>query len=124
MWQFNDMWPALSWSLVDAAGRRKDAWGGVRAAFWPRLLTIQPVGSRPHVLAVNDTDEHWAGWFDISLKNQNSELLHRYEDFPIQVPPRSASELVDIWNILGDTPRSGDFIVAHNYEEIAHWRIP
>lgn len=33
LWQFNEMWPGLSWSLIDADGRPKPAWHTVRQLF-------------------------------------------------------------------------------------------
>ncbi|MFE6970639.1 glycoside hydrolase family 2 protein [Isoptericola sp. NPDC057653] len=60
VWQLNDVWPALSWSLVDHGGRPKPAWYAVRRAFADRLVTIQPREAGLAVVLVNDTDEVWA----------------------------------------------------------------
>jgi beta-mannosidase len=42
VWQLNDDWPVVSWSLVDHAGIRKPVWYAVRHAYQPVLLTVQP----------------------------------------------------------------------------------
>lgn len=66
VWQLNDCWPALSWSVVDVDGLRKPAWYALRRSFVARLLTLQP--SRPGdrwgedglaLVAVNDELDHW-----------------------------------------------------------------
>ena len=44
IWQWNDVWPGHSWSLVDSGGVAKPAWHAVRRACAQRLLTIEPTG--------------------------------------------------------------------------------
>jgi beta-mannosidase len=58
-WQHNDIWPAVSWSLVDVAGRRKLAWYAMREVFAPRAVLL--TGGRPDatVTLVNDTPDGW-----------------------------------------------------------------
>ena len=63
-WQLNDCWPAVSWSLVDVAGRRKLAWYAVRDAFAPRLAVLgagegSGDGGGPVLTLVNDTPDAW-----------------------------------------------------------------
>ncbi|GAA1511471.1 beta-mannosidase [Agromyces terreus] len=70
IWQLNDCWPVLSWSAVDADGIEKPMWFGLRRAFAPRLLTVQPVkpgGTQDpsgtaglELVAVNDGAERWS----------------------------------------------------------------
>ncbi|MFJ3406025.1 glycoside hydrolase family 2 protein [Promicromonospora sp. NPDC090134] len=61
VWQLNDCWPVASWAVVDSAGRRRPAWFAVRAAFAPRLATIQPRDGGLALVLVNDGVEDWAG---------------------------------------------------------------
>ncbi|MFI8525949.1 glycoside hydrolase family 2 protein [Promicromonospora sukumoe] len=61
VWQLNDCWPVASWAVVDSAGRRRPAWFAVRAAFAPRLATIQPRDGGLALVLVNDGGEEWAG---------------------------------------------------------------
>ncbi|GAA1878658.1 glycoside hydrolase family 2 protein [Lapillicoccus jejuensis] len=60
IWQLDDCWPVVSWSLVDGDGVRKPAWYAVRAAHAPRLVTVQPREAGLVAALVNDTDEEWA----------------------------------------------------------------
>ena len=59
VWQLNDCWPAVSWSLVDVAGRRKPLWYALRSLNAPRVLLLQPRDGGPALIASNDTDEPW-----------------------------------------------------------------
>jgi beta-mannosidase len=62
LWQLNDCWPAVSWSVIDYDGRRKPAWYAMREAYRERLLTIQPHEEGLAVTALNDTA---LGWWEI-----------------------------------------------------------
>lgn len=60
IWQLNDCWPAVSWAIVDSAGRFRPSWFAVRRAYADRLSTIQPDGAGLTVCLVNDTADDWA----------------------------------------------------------------
>jgi beta-mannosidase len=61
VWQLNDCWPVTSWAAIDGDERLKPLWHAVRAAFAPRVVTIQPRGDRLAAVLDNDTDEAWTG---------------------------------------------------------------
>ncbi|RKT31637.1 beta-mannosidase [Microbacterium sp. AG1240] len=61
VWQLNDTWPALSWSVLDYGGGRKLGWFALRRAYADRLVTIQPREAGLSMTVVNDTDEDWTG---------------------------------------------------------------
>lgn len=67
IWQLNDCWPAVSWSVVDGQGLEKPVWYALRRSFVPRLLTLQPaepgaVGAPGGltVVVVNDSAQPWS----------------------------------------------------------------
>jgi beta-mannosidase len=43
-WQWNDCWPAISWSVVDYLGQPKAAYYTVKKAFSPNLVLLEPNG--------------------------------------------------------------------------------
>jgi len=61
VWQLNDCWPVTSWAAIDGDERPKPLYYGLKNAFAPRVVTIQPRG--PELVAVlsNDTAEQWTG---------------------------------------------------------------
>ncbi|MFZ3598480.1 glycoside hydrolase family 2 protein [Streptomyces sp. BH104] len=88
IWQLNDVWPALSWSLIDHGGRPKPAWYAVRGAFADRLVTLQPREAGLSAVLVNDTDEPWTG--ELALRRvhvQDGEVARTEKEFT--VPARS-----------------------------------
>jgi len=54
VWQLNDNWPVISWAAVDFHEHRKPLWHALRAAYAPRLATLQP---RPSQVAIDGAFE-------------------------------------------------------------------
>jgi beta-mannosidase len=59
VWQLNDCWPVTSWSAIDGYGRKKPVWYALRAAYAPRLLTMQPRGDGLVLAVTNDGGDAW-----------------------------------------------------------------
>ncbi|MBL9031717.1 MAG: glycoside hydrolase family 2 protein [Phycisphaerae bacterium] len=100
LWQLNDCWAGMSWSIIDAGGRPKPAWFAVRRALAPRLLALHRVGSRVTLFADNDTDERWheevrLRWLDADGRT------HRERGVALDLPPRSAGAIADATPSLG-----------------------
>ncbi|MCC6676453.1 MAG: hypothetical protein IT436_04855 [Phycisphaerales bacterium] len=82
IWQLNDAWPGLSWSLIDSAGREKPAYEAVKRAFAPRLIDVFPIEGRDHLVIINDTGESWVGRHEVGGRS-----------VPFDVGPRSAARI-------------------------------
>jgi beta-mannosidase len=74
-WQLNDCWPVNSWACIDGDGRRKPAWYALRAAYAPRLLTIQPAPAGLRVVVLNETAECWSGELLVERIRFDGEVL-------------------------------------------------
>ena len=61
VWQLNDNWPVVSWAAVDFSGQRKPLWYALRAAYRPRLATIQPREGGLALVLANDDSSAWTG---------------------------------------------------------------
>jgi beta-mannosidase len=90
VWQLNDLWPVISWSLVDAAGRRKPAWYAVREAYADRFVTIEPSldgDGAPEVVLVNETDTTWQA--AVSIDRYGAWASHpAWAGLSVEVPAR------------------------------------
>jgi beta-mannosidase len=75
VWQINDCWPVTSWAAVDGDGRRKPLWYAIRAAYAPRLLTVQPRPEGLAVVACNDTDESWSPSLAVARRRFDGRVL-------------------------------------------------
>ncbi len=58
-WQFDDCWPALSWSVADVAGRRKLSWYAAAEVMADRAVLATAVDVKDGFTLVNDTPESW-----------------------------------------------------------------
>ena len=92
VWQLNDCWPVTSWAAVDGDGRPKPLWYGLRHAFAPRLLTVQPRDGRPALVAVNDSPEPWTGEVRAQRLTFTGEVIAS-ATMPLGIPARSAAGL-------------------------------
>jgi len=72
LWQYNDMWPAMSWAVSDSAGSRKLSWYAMREAYRPRLLHFS--GVNRELVIINDTTEHWRDQLYLIFLNEMGEI--------------------------------------------------
>ncbi len=112
MWQLNDCWAGMSWSLIDSAGRAKLAWHAAREACADRLLTIQPFDGRPWLCAVNDGGEAWAARAQVRRVAFDGCVLATVAVERV-VPARSAVRVAAVEELVGDGGMAcGEVVVA------------
>lgn len=71
VWQLNDCWPVTSWAAIDGDGRLKPLYHELRRLYADRLLTVQPRGGRPVVVAVNQSAADWD--VDVRLRRMTAD---------------------------------------------------
>ncbi len=122
IWQLNDVWPGISWSLIESGGMKKPAWDAVRRAFRPRMLSIQPVDGRLVVFGVNDTDEPWDERFRLMRMSTDGPLLSEMVFHDVSVPPRNVAVLAEVVASVGTpTDPSREYVTARTENEHASW---
>ena len=78
IWQFNDCWPCVSWSLVDYDGVQKAGWFAVRRAFAPVLASFKALADGEVELWItNDTRSPVSDIADIRLSRIGGETEWR-----------------------------------------------
>ncbi len=109
VWQLNDNWPVVSWAAVDFGEHRKPLWHALRAAYAPRLSTLQPRASQHSIetafegipaeldatalVLLNDTSEAFDGAFLISRQLLDGTVLVS-QTVTAAVAARAASTLL------------------------------
>jgi beta-mannosidase len=73
LWQYNDMWPAISWAVLDSASSRKLSWYAMREAYRPRVLHFSGVERK--LILINDTRDAWSETLKVWLVGESGELL-------------------------------------------------
>lgn len=97
VWQLNDVWPAISWSAIDHAGRRKPLFFALRDVFAPRTLAL----SGSSIAASNDTDEPWRTALRISRLDADGRTVGEATT-TLEVTPRSVRRVEIPANTFGD----------------------
>jgi beta-mannosidase len=77
LWQYNDMWPAISWSVIDSSGARKLSWFAMREAYRPRFLHFS--GEQRDLYIINDTSNNWKDKLTFYLLDQLGKLVTKKE---------------------------------------------
>jgi beta-mannosidase len=78
LWQFNDMWPAISWAVLDYTGFRKLAWHAMKAAYRPRTLIIGRVDQGAQITLLNDHPEPWKAEVELFLINHSGAVVGKH----------------------------------------------
>ncbi len=111
LWQLNDCWPVTSWAAIDGDGRPKLLWYALRAAYAPRLLTIQPRQDMLSLIAVNDTDQPWSESVTVQRIATDGAVAGAI-DLTVQVDPFSSRSLTLPDTIGQPTEPSREVLVA------------
>jgi beta-mannosidase len=120
VWQLNDCWPVTSWAAVDGDGRRKPLWFALRRAYADRLLTVQPRGGTPAVVAVNDTDQPWAGTVDVLRAALDGTILAK-SSLTLEAAPRSTATLALPDLLVHPAERTREVLVVDGGGSRALW---
>ncbi|MGN7860429.1 glycoside hydrolase family 2 protein [Microbacterium sp. 22303] len=89
VWQLNDCWPVTSWAAIDGDERLKPLWFALKAAFAPRVVTIQPRDDGLVAVLGNDTGSDWSGSLAVRrLGFDGSELA--VQTVSVSVPARGS----------------------------------
>lgn len=78
LWQFNDMWPAISWAVLDHTGFRKLAWHAMKAAYRPRTLIIGRVDQGAQITLLNDHPNPWKPRVEVFLINHLGVVINKH----------------------------------------------
>jgi len=76
IWQLNDCWPAISWSLIDYGLNPKPAYYFVKRAFQPVIAPLIVKQGKVYAYIVNETSKSLELDFKFELLKFNGESLH------------------------------------------------
>jgi len=92
-WQYNDVWPSVSWSGIDVEGRWKALQYRVRRSFSDLMVSSHRDSSGVlHCQAVNDGRETAGVVWELSVYSAAGERLHHLAAFT-DVPPGTSTQL-------------------------------
>lgn len=98
LWQFNDMWPAISWAVLDYTGFRKLAWHAMKSAYQPRTITIGRVDQGASLTIINDTQSTWHSSAAVTLVDARGAIVAQNQvDFDLAGFGVSRTSLVELF---------------------------
>jgi beta-mannosidase len=110
LWQYNDMWPAISWAVLDSASSRKLSWYAMREAYRPQVLHFSGVERK--LILINDTDAPWHDMLNVHLVGKNGEVIEQSSREVVLAPRSQASyELGEVFK-TADISAIDGYLVA------------
>lgn len=121
IWQLNDIWPGISWSLIDYYLFPKASYYYARRFYHPILLSFREEGGAISVWVTNDSMERYEDTVTVSVLNcfGNGTFRHAY---PVTVEPNSSMQVAVFspaeveWR-LGVIDRRSHFMAARSARE-------
>ncbi|MFX0090584.1 MAG: glycoside hydrolase family 2 protein [Candidatus Hodarchaeota archaeon] len=89
IWQLNDIWPTVSWSLVDYYLRPKISYYLVKRAYNPIQLVVD---DKNFLYVINDSNSWLRDTIIISLENTSGEILSD-DEININIPPNTRRKI-------------------------------
>jgi len=103
-WQFNDCFPAISWSSIDYYGRWKALHYQAARSFAPLILSAEPVGAGFAIHAVSDLLDPVEGELIVEAIDFDGAVLWRLAQ-PATIPANTAG-------IVAQVPAHGPVLVS------------
>lgn len=122
LWQLNDAWPGLSWSLIDSEGKPKPAYSAVQRAFQPRLIELVPFDGELCLVGINDEACEWDVTAQVSRRQIGGAVLAT-SLLQMTVAPRSAFRVPLNADLRTPTDPRREELVAHSAGQSATWRF-
>jgi len=120
VWQLNDIWPAISWSAIDSAARRKPLWYALRRSFSDRLLTVQPRDGGLALIAVNDSGEAWTEHVILTRRTTKGAVIDSTV-VAVDVAPRCTLTLPIAPELAAAAGKPGELLLAEAGAHRAWW---
>jgi len=121
-WQLNDCWPAISWSVLDSAGRRKPSWYAARNALEPRAIVITPDNDTARVVLINDTAEPWTERVEVACLRPDGSAETMTVDVSVEADSAQTVQLdsgVGQANLIVATANARRAVLEHNPGPVA-----
>lgn len=93
VWQLDDCWPVISWSIIDYYGRLKPAYYAIRRALAPISLNIGYEREQVAVWAVNGTQQELTGKLELRTWSLQGELTS-IENAEVLLKSNRSAELI------------------------------
>jgi len=98
IWQWNDCWPVVSWSIIDYYKREKPSYYFIKRSFSPLKVNIETTDNELFIYGVNDTLEDFEGKIIVELLTFRGGKKRSY-NLDIIIPSNSSKKLFAVSRI-------------------------
>lgn len=99
IWQLNDCWPSLSWSMIDVADRWKPVAYAVREAYRDQIVVLRHEDDGPALFACNSAAAPWDSTIEVQRWRRGERVARAV--LPTTVPAHSAQR-IDLGSLAED----------------------
>ncbi|MEJ5352551.1 MAG: sugar-binding domain-containing protein [Melioribacteraceae bacterium] len=115
IWQINDTWPVVSWSLIDSDLKPKLSYYFVKKSFNEIAIKVNSENNQINILGLNQSEKNFKGILKLIVADSLSGRILSEEKKSITIKGESINNLYVLKNYL--TPDSVIIIILHNDEE-------
>ncbi|WP_430788597.1 glycoside hydrolase family 2 protein [Actinoplanes sp. G11-F43] len=121
VWQLNDLWPVVSWSAIDSAGRLKPLYFALRELYAPRVITVDP----GELVVINDDDGRWDTTAHLARRRLDGVPVAQWSR-SLSVAPRSVTRVRLPSAVTDPADPGAEFIVATvgDMRAVRHFTAP
>jgi len=94
IWQLNDIWPGISWSLIDYYLFPKASYYYARRFYNPVLLSFKEEAGAVSVWVTNDSYERYSDTLTVSVRNCFGNATFE-QAYPVEIEPNSSRPIVE-----------------------------
>lgn len=110
VWQLNDCWPAVSWSIIDSDNKPKIAYYFVKNSFSPRLLLFKSNNDKICLNFINQNKENISSRLRLTILDSLSGNILEDNFINVSIAPDTISEIISLQYV--DLPHNKNWILT------------
>lgn len=132
IWQLNDCWPAVSWSIIDSNLKPKMAYYFVKNSFSPRLLFFKSRNEKVTLNFINQSKENIVGRLRLTVLDSLTGNVLKDNFLDVKLRSENRSEIISIrydelpenknWILTAVLYDSKGLVIARNYHLEKLWK--
>lgn len=110
IWQINDSWPVVSWSIIDYEMNPKLSYYFVKKSFAKQMIYFSNIKNRIEIYLLNQNKDVIRGNFRVSIINGNSGELYSDKSYKLNIDSKNKTNIFSLSK--KDLPGNNNWIVT------------
>jgi len=112
-WQLNDCWPVVSWSSIDANGRRKALYYAARDAFQPVILSVAQENNDLVFYIISDLQHETTGTIKLQWQDFTGKVMDEKIFNAVVIPENTSQEFFRLPKMLFEKHLTTTMLTLH-----------